>query len=135
MANLTFVRQVAFEVLYYSEFVVLLGFGFSAQIVKDGFLGLYTNVFIWIVTTMTILALILKFFYYDVLHIWSNTIFTMTRIRSQPFEFMGGSESYTTENGETHSRFVEYVFISPNSWFLGNNSPINFPSPEGQEIS
>ena len=115
----TFVRQVAFEVLYYSEFVVLLGFGFSAQIVKDGFLGLYTNVFIWIVTTMTILALLLKFFYYDVLHIWSNTIFTMTRIRSQPFEFMGGSESYTTENGETHSRFVEYVFISPNSWFLG----------------
>eukprot|EP00092_Neocalanus_flemingeri_P005491 GFUD01005921.1.p1 GENE.GFUD01005921.1~~GFUD01005921.1.p1 ORF type:complete len:1477 (-),score=243.09 GFUD01005921.1:84-4514(-) len=115
----TFVRQIAFDVLYYSEFVVLLGFGFSAQIVKDGFLGLYTNTFIWIVTTMTVLSLVLKFFYYDVLHIWSNTIFTMTRIKSQPFQFMGGAETYDTENGETHTRFVEYVFISSNSWFLG----------------
>jgi len=96
-----------------------LGFGFSAQIVKDGFLGLYTDIFIWIVTTMTIMALILKFFYYDVLHIWSNTIFTMTRIKSQPFEFLGSSKSYDTANGESNSRFVEYVFISPNSWFLG----------------
>jgi hypothetical protein len=84
----TFIRQTAFDILYYSEFVVLLGFGFSAPIVKDGYLGLYTHNFIWEVTTMTVLSLMLKFFYYNVLHIWSNTIFTTTRIKSQPFEFI-----------------------------------------------
>merc|ERR1711892_735961 len=115
----TFIRQTAFDILYFSEFIVLLTFGFSAPIVKDGYLGLYTHNFIWVVTTMTVLSLILKFFYYNVLHIWSNTIFTTTRIQSQPFEFMGSSKSYVTESGESPSRFVEYVFISSNSWFLG----------------
>ena len=115
----TFIRQTAFDILYFSEFIVLLTFGFSAPIVKDGYLGLYTHNFIWVVTTMTVLSLILKFFYYNVLHIWSNTIFTTTRIKSQPFEFMGSSKSYVTESGDTQSRFVEYVFISSNSWFLG----------------
>jgi len=115
----TFTRQIAFDILYFSEFVVLLGYGFSAQIVKDGYLGLYTHNFVWVVTTMTVFALILKFFYYNVLHIWSNTIFTTTRIKSQPFEFMGSSEMYITESEESQHRFVEYVFISSNSWFLG----------------
>jgi len=116
----TFTRQIAFDILYFSEFIVLLGYGFSAQIVKDGYLGLYTHNFIWLVTSMTILALILKFFYYNVLHIWSNTIFTTTRIKSQPFQFMGTSEMYSADtDSESQNRFVEYVFISSNSWFLG----------------
>lgn len=119
----TFIRQVAFDVLYGSELIVLLGFGFSAQIVKDGYLGYYTTGFIWVICTMTILSMVLKFFYYNVLHIWSNTIFTTTRIRSQPFELWGDSKStsvpYNTSAGETKSRFIEYVFISSNSWFLG----------------
>merc|ERR1711892_133852 len=115
----TFTRQIAFDILYFSEFVVLLGYGFSAQIVKDGYLGLYTHNFVWVVTTMTVFALILKFFYYNVLHIWSNTIFTTTRIKSQPFQFMGTSELYEADTEESQHRFVEYVFISSNSWFLG----------------
>ena len=57
------------------------------------------------------------------LHIWSNTIFTTTRIRSQPFRFMGRAEPVATAAanaaGDFQSRFVEYVFISSNSWFLG----------------
>jgi hypothetical protein len=64
----------------------------------------------------------LQFFYYNVLHIWSNTIFTTTRIRSQPFQFMGRSEpliSNSSSDQPLQSRFVEYVFISSNSWFLG----------------
>merc|ERR1719228_2790576 len=89
----------------------------------DGYLGHYTTSFIWVICSMTILAMILKFFYYNVLHIWSNTIFTTTRIRSQPFEVGGSSKStqvpYITSAGETKSRFIEYVFISSNSWFLG----------------
>ena len=120
----TFIRQIAFDILYFSEFVVLLGFGFSAPIVKEGYLGNYTTNFIWVITTMTLLSMILKFFYYNVLHIWSNTIFTTTRIRSQPFEMWGSSKSssvpYITSVGETQSRFIEYVFVSSNSWFLGN---------------
>jgi hypothetical protein len=67
--------------------------------------------------------MVLKFFYYNVLHIWSNTIFTTTRIKSQPFEMWGSSKSssvpYITSVGETQSRFIEYVFVSSNSWFLG----------------
>ena len=98
----TFIRQTAFDILFFIEFVILLGFGFSAQIVKDGYLHNYTYNFIWIVSTMTIFSLILKFFYYNVLHIWSNTIFTATRIKSQPFEFMGSSKSYMTQS-DTHS--------------------------------
>ena len=39
----TFTRQMAFDILYFSEFVILLGYGFSAQIVKDGYLNLYTD--------------------------------------------------------------------------------------------
>ena len=101
----TFIRQTAFDILYFVEFIILLGFGFSAQIVRDGYLHNYTYNFIWIVSTMTIFSLLLKFFYYNVLHIWSNTIFTSTRIKSQPFEFMGSSKSYITENGEHQSRF------------------------------
>lgn len=119
----TFIRQAAFDILYFSEFVVLLGFGFSSQIVQEGFLGRYTSTFVWLVTAMTILALMLKFFYYNVLHIWSNTIFTTTRIRSQPFRFMGRSEppaTIPTTANQVQSRFVEYVFISSNSWFLGS---------------
>ena len=119
----TFIRQTAFDILYFIEFAILLGFGFSAQIVKDGYLHNYIYNFIWIVLSMTIFALILKFFYYNVLHIWSNTIFTSTRIKSQPFEFLGSSKSYVTQRDndscESQSRFVEYVFISSNSWFLG----------------
>ena len=101
----TFIRQTAFDILYFVEFIILLGFGFSAQIVRDGYLHNYTYNFIWIVSTMTIFSLILKFFYYNVLHIWSNTIFTSTRIKSQPFEFMGSSKSYITENGDHQSRY------------------------------
>ena len=119
----TFIRQIAFDVLYYTEFIILLVVGFSAPIVKDGYLGHYTTSFIWVICSMTILSMILKFFYYNVLHIWSNTIFTTTRIRSQPFEMWGSSKStqvpYITSAGETKSRFIEYVFISSNSWFLG----------------
>ena len=100
----TFIRQTAFDILYFVEFIILLGFGFSAQIVRDGYLHNYTYNFIWIVSTMTIFSLVLKFFYYNVLHIWSNTIFTSTRIKSQPFEFMGSSKSYITENGDHQSR-------------------------------
>ena len=37
--------------------------------------------FVWVVTTMTIFSLVLKFFYYNVLHIWRNTIFTTTRVQ------------------------------------------------------
>ena len=101
----TFIRQTAFDILYFVEFIILLGFGFSAQIVRDGYLHNYTYNFIWIVSTMTIFSLILKFFYYNVLHIWSNTIFTSTRIKSQPFEFMGSSKSYITESGDHQSRY------------------------------
>lgn len=101
----TFIRQTAFDILYFVEFIILLGFGFSAQIVRDGYLHNYTYNFIWIVSTMTIFSLLLKFFYYNVLHIWSNTIFTSTRIKSQPFEFMGSSKSYITENGDHQSRY------------------------------
>ena len=54
---------------------------------------------------MTVLALVLKFFYYNVLHIWSNTIFTRTRVRGQPFQF-GSSKSYVSQSGERESRFV-----------------------------
>jgi hypothetical protein len=68
---------------------------------------------------MTVISLMLKFFYYNVLHIWSNTSFTTTRIKRQPFEFMGSSKSYATESGDAQSRFVEYIFISSNTWFLG----------------
>ena len=85
----TFTRQLAFDILYFVEFVVLLGCGFNAQIVKEGYLGLYTYKFVWVVTTMTILALVLKFFYYNVLHIWRNTIFTTTRLQS----FLAGASS------------------------------------------
>ena len=101
----TFIRQTAFDILYFVEFVILLGFGFSAQIVRDGYLYNYTLNFIWIIFTMTIFSLVLKFFYYNVLHIWSNTIFTSTRIKSQSFEFMGSSKPYLTENGDQQSRF------------------------------
>ena len=90
----TFTRQLAFDILYFIEFVILLGCGFSAQIVKDGYLGLYTDKFVWVVTTMTLFALILKFFYYNVLHIWRNTIFTTTRLQSQPFTLGGHSKKY-----------------------------------------
>ena len=98
----TFIRQTAFDILFFIEFVILLGFGFSAQIVKVGYLHNYTYNFILIVSTMTLFSLLLKFFYYNVLHIWSNTIFTATRIKSQPFEFMGSSKSYMTQS-DTHS--------------------------------
>ena len=94
-----------FDLLYLIEFIILLGFGFSAQIVRDGYLNNYTHNFIWIVVSFTVFALILKFFYYNVLHIWSNTIFTKTRIKSQPFECMGTSKSYVTENGHPQSRY------------------------------
>ena len=30
----TFIRQTAFDILYLIEFIILLGFGFSAQIVR-----------------------------------------------------------------------------------------------------
>merc|ERR1719411_1018984 len=92
----TFTRQLAFDILYFIEFVVLLGCGFNAQIVKEGYLGLYTYKFVWVVTIMTILALVLKFFYYNVLHIWRNTIFTTTRLQSQPF-LAGSSSKYQTQ--------------------------------------
>jgi len=115
----TFIRQTAFDILFYSEFVILLGFGFSSQIVQEGFLGIYTSTFVWLVTVLTLLASGLKFFYYNVLHIWSNTIFTLTRVKSQPFHFMGTSRPYTSAAGVVQSRFVEYVFISSNSWFFG----------------
>merc|ERR1719510_719934 len=45
----TFIRQTAFDILYLIEFIILLGFGFSAQIVRDGYLNNYTYNFIWIV--------------------------------------------------------------------------------------
>ena len=117
----TFTRQLAFDILYFIEFVVLLGCGFSAQIVKDGYLGLYTDKFIWVVTTMTIFALILKFFYYNVLHIWRNTIFTTTRLQNQPFTTGGSSNKFSegVDQDKTDYRFVEYVFVSSNAWFLG----------------
>jgi len=101
----TFIRQTAFDILFFIEFVVLLGFGFSAQIVRVGYLHNYTYNFILIVSTMTLFSLLLKFFYYNVLHIWSNTIFTSTRIKSQPFECMGSSKSYVTESGDPQSRY------------------------------
>ena len=119
----TFTRQLAFDILYFIEFVILLGCGFSAQIVKDGYLSLYTDKFVWVVTTMTIFALILKFFYYNVLHIWRNTIFTTTRLQSQPFTGGGYSrpKKYDGEMDQDRAdyRFVEYVFVSSNAWFLG----------------
>ena len=49
-----------FDLLYLMEFIILLGFGFSAQIVRDGYLNNYTHNFIWIVVSFTVLALILK---------------------------------------------------------------------------
>ena len=119
----TFTRQLAFDILYFIEFVILLGCGFSAQIVKDGYLGLYTDKFVWVVTTMTIFALVLKFFYYNVLHIWRNTIFTTTRVQSQPFTLGGHSKKLNQGDLEQDQaddyRFVEYVFVSSNAWFLG----------------
>ena len=104
----TFIRQTAFDILFFIEFVILLSFGFSAKIVKDGYLHNYTTNFIWIVCFMSLCSLFLKFFYYNVLHIWSNTIFTTTRIKSQPFEFMGSSKSYMTQNANdtSQSRFA-----------------------------
>ena len=114
----TFTRQLAFDILYFIEFVVLLGCGFNAQIVKEGYLGLYTTKFVWVVTTMTILALVLKFFYYNVLHIWRNTIFTTTRLQSQPFT-AGPASKYQTDVEQSEHRFVEFVFVSSNAWFLG----------------
>ena len=70
----TFIRQTAFDILYLTEFIILLGFGFSAQIVRgevqscpapltfciDGYLNHYTHNFIWIVVSFTVLALSLK---------------------------------------------------------------------------
>ena len=35
----TFIRQTAFDILYFVEFIVLLGFGFSSQIVQVSFLS------------------------------------------------------------------------------------------------
>ena len=118
----TFTRQLAFDILYFFEFVILLGCGFSAQIVKDGYLGLYTHKFVWVITMMTLFALILKFFYYNVLHIWRNTIFTTTRLQSQPFTLGGHSKKYDEggmDQDQTDYRFVEYVFVSSNAWVLG----------------
>ena len=73
----TFIRQTAFDILYLIEFIILLGFGFSAQIVRgqplygvflsniivffaDGYLNNYTFNFLWVVVIFTLLALILK---------------------------------------------------------------------------
>ena len=69
--------------------------------------------FIFIILTLTCIALSLRLIYYGVLHVWSNVIRSGKKLIRREIE---GAE---TSDDNFATNFFKYVFIARNTWILG----------------
>jgi hypothetical protein len=109
----TFLRQLTFDTLYALEFVILLGFGFSSD-VED--IMLRKPILITVILSLSLLSVFLRIFNYIVMHVWRNVILTGKKLIRQ--EIKEDTEQDQNNAGIQH-RFFKYVFISRNTWILG----------------
>ena len=120
----TLLRQLAFDTLYTLEFIILLAFGMSSKVKEFESSSDPTNneknlekkaLFIFIILTLTLIALSLRLIYYGVLHVWSNVIRSGKRLIRR--EIKGAKTNDDTLQLSTN--FFKYVFIARNTWILG----------------
>ena len=71
--------------------------------------------FIFIILTLTLIALSLRLIYYGVLHVWSNVIRSGKKLIRR--EIKGAKTNDDTLQLSTN--FFKYVFIARNTWILG----------------
>ena len=120
----TLLRQLAFDTLYTLEFIILLAFGMSSKVKEFESSSDPINneenlekkaLFIFIILTLTLIALSLRLIYYGVLHVWSNVIRSGKRLIRR--EIKGAKTNDDTLQLSTN--FFKYVFITRNTWILG----------------
>ena len=140
----TLLRQLAFDTLYTLEFIILLAFGMSSKVkefesssdsikIEENLSRNMTNTgdnvddvtnakdhtkkafFIFIILTLTLIALSLRLIYYGVLHVWSNVIRSGKKLIRR--EIKGAKTNDDTLQLSTN--FFKYVFIARNTWILG----------------
>ena len=103
----TFFRQLAFEILYVLEFVVLLGFGFSSEVKEfKEYNDQGELTFTILLVSLWLISLVLKILYYIKLHMWSNVIVA----GKVPIQ----------KDLKNVQEFFQYVFMSRNTWICGS---------------
>ena len=123
----TFLRQLTFDTLYTAEYVILLSFGFSSD-VKDLIDQKRRPILVTVIIVLSVFAVSLKLFYYNVMHVWRNVIVTGKKPIKQEIKDLSdnnprelSSQGISSSQGSNiQNRFFKYVFISRNTWILGN---------------
>ena len=103
----TFFRQLAYEILYVLEFVVLLGFGFSSEVKEfKEYNDQGELTFIIVLVSLWLISLVLRILYYITLHLWSNVIVA--------------GKVPIKKDLKNVQEFFQYVFMSRNTWICGS---------------
>ena len=100
----TFFRQLAYEILYVLEFVVLLGFGFSSEVKEFKEYNDHTSIIVLV--SLWLISLVLRILYYTTLHLWSNVIVA--------------GKVPIKKDLKNVQEFFQYVFMSRNTWICGS---------------
>ena len=109
----TFLRQFVFDVLYALEFAILLFFGFSSD-VQDLIDQKRKPILISVIISLSVKSVFLRLFYYVGMHVWRNVILSGKKLIRQEIIEEGGAK------GRIQQKFFKYVFVSRNTWILGN---------------
>ena len=70
---------------------------------------------ITIIITMWISGLVLRFYYYGILHVWRNTILSGKKLIRREME----KSKNETIDEEIQTKFFRYVFVTRSTWFCG----------------
>ena len=111
----TFFRQLTFDALYIVEYIVLLGFGVSAEVYE--FDSKQNSTFIAVIISFTLIALILRIIYYTLMHVWSNIIIAGKKLIRKELEDDRPNEE--TRSDAIRKAFFQYVFVTRNTWICG----------------
>ncbi len=95
--------------------MVLLAFGFSSD-VKDLIDQERKPIIVSSIFVMSFLALGLKLFYYLVMHVWSNVIWSGKKLVRREFHTEEGSGDKAAPGDNINQTFFKYVFVSRNTW-------------------
>jgi len=123
-------RQLAFDLLYCIEFVILLSFGFTSQVKEFNWSDEHniSSTLAALILGISVSALVLKLIYYTVCHVWRSVILSSKKLIKQ--EFIHPDEDQPDQVDNIHMQevadaaiqkgFFKYVFISRNTWILGS---------------
>ena len=99
------------------EFIILLAFGFSAEVEEFQAPGIH-GTFIAVIISFTVIALILRIVYYTIMHVWSNVIVTGKKLMRRELE--DDDPNVTNAADAIRNAFFQYVFVTRNTWICGS---------------